>query len=130
MICHQRPKQTLGSNWMALHNTPLVTRSQQYNGFICSVRAPPDTMCSTSAMQQMQASFCGVDTRTVHRPCIVIIMPLRHAWAWHLLICACQASAREAPVHLYFNPTATQHPACGMMTLRVFKGEDLLILER
>ena len=30
-------------------------------------------------------------------------------------------------IHLYSNPTATQHPACGMMTSRVSTGEDLLI---
>ena len=28
------------------------------------------------------------------------------------------------------NPTAMQHPACGMVTPRVSRGGDLLILER
>ena len=33
----------------------------------------------------------------------------------------------EIYIHLYSNFTATQHPACGMMTSRASRGEDLLI---
>jgi len=32
--------------------------------------------------------------------------------------------------HPYSSPTATQHPACGTVTSRVSRGEDLLCLER
>ena len=32
--------------------------------------------------------------------------------------------------HPYSSPAATQHPACGMVTSRVSRGEDLLCLER
>ena len=33
-------------------------------------------------------------------------------------------------MHPYSSPTATQHPACGLVTSRVSRGEDLLCLER
>ena len=33
-------------------------------------------------------------------------------------------------MHPYSSPTATQHPACGMVTSSVYRGEDLLCLER
>ena len=48
--------------------------SDRCNGFICSVATPPDTTCGAAALQQMRASFCGVGTWTLFRPCIIRIM--------------------------------------------------------
>ena len=48
--------------------------SQQCNGFICSVKTPPDTTCGAAALQQMRASFCAVGAWTLHSPCIIMII--------------------------------------------------------